>query len=860
METKNKVLICFALCFVLLLVGLVIAAAVAVGVWVALNPQPEFSISINSTLPSGQAFSNGFIVLEFSLPSGINLQESVIIYLDGIERFSFTTFPRNLQIPTQGLADGNHTVSIVAISQGNRRGYGEIIILVEDPKLILVSLDYPRETYPGTTLTITAEISGTPSHFVANFTSLLGQTTLSTSNIQTGPILTVSISIPANLAVEERVYSIPLVVYSTDGSILMVPGIEIFFQAGQTSPFTIEEGIIDMRSFPTDSTTDSTLNFTLPPNFEVSITTGQSVEIPIEVGNSNVSEVLVGFEGFGQHFIIPVTSLQNQNTNSNQRRSTRQANSANEVLTVVIVLPTGSISGGNTIVIEIRLRSSVGGLGPIQSFQCVTSHSQTGTLHVRLTWYTDVDMDLHVVDPNDEELFYSHRTSTGQPGFLDLDSNAGCSLDYIEIENVYYSLAISGEYTVRIDLWSSCSVTGQINFDVLVDGCGISRNVNGSFNHTEADGGSSGSGREVLVFNVTCHTNIVDGTVSYRTLLTGNNPLGSIVRVVDDEGNVHGTSQVVRDPGNSNRGVFSVSYEPNDVNATVHVEFLSSNNRINVVDHSGNTHVYRVSESIIPYSNSTAFIDVVILLSDGSGAFHIMVTLTRMLPTYLAYGGLTTDYPFTAVWGQAEYASGRNYIGSYVDCATKEIHICGHPSNPDELDDTILLYLIAYLALSETEAVLLCEGCPYTNLYTSPCCAFPHGFAIYLGQRVIGNLMYCDGIFCVDLEDLHPSILGTSNDLSSGDISIWVVASAAYRLDAEIGLGAIMAYALQNQLLSFPCYSRLGCISAVDFSDMVSQVVCPIASDTATTDLLEEYQLNWIDEPGFCDEACDLIS
>ena len=634
METKNKVLICFALCFFLLLVELVIAAAVAVGVWVALNPQQEFSISIRSTLPSGQAFSNGFIVLEFSLPSGINLQESVIIYLNGIEKFSFTTFPRNLQIPTQGLADGSHTVSIVAISQGNRRGYGEIIILVEDPKLMLVSFDYPRETYPGTTLTITVEISGNASHFVANFTLLLGQTTLSTSTIQSGAFLTVSISIPANLAVEERVYSIPLVVYSTDGSTLMVQGIEIFFQAGQTNPFTIEEGIIDMRSFPTDNTTDSTLNFTLPPNFEVSITTGQSVEIPIEVGNSNVSEVLVGFERYGQHFIIPVISLQNQNTNSNQRRSTRQANSANEMLIVVIELPPGSISAGDTFVIEIRLRSSVGGLGPIQSFQCVTSYSQTGTLHVRLTWDTAVDMDLHVVDPNHEEIYYGHITSTGQPGFLDLDSNAACNLDYIEIENIYYTLAISGEYTVRIDLWDSCSVTGQINFDVLVNGCGISRNVNGSFSHTEADRGRLGSGREVLVFNATCHKYIVDGTVSYRTLLTGKNPLGSIVQVVDDEGNVHGTSQVERDSSNSNRGVFSVSYEPNDVNAAVHVEFLSSNNRINVVDHSGNTHVYRVSESIIPYSNSTAFIDVTILLIDGSGAFHIMVTLTRMyLPT-----------------------------------------------------------------------------------------------------------------------------------------------------------------------------------------------------------------------------------
>ena len=855
METKNKVLICFALCFVILLVGLVIPAAVAVGVWVALKPQPEFSISIRSTLPSGQAFSNGFIVLEFSLPSGVNLQESVVIYLDGIGRFSFKTFPWNLQIPTQGLADGNHTVSIVAISQGNRRGYGEIIILVDDPKLILVSLDYPRETYPGTTLTITAEISGNASHFVANFTSLLGQTTLSTSNIQNGAILTVSISIPANLTVEERVYSIPLVVYSTDGRTLMVPGIEIFFQAGQTSPFTIEEGIIDKRSFPTDNTTESTLNFTLPPNFEVSITIGQSVEIPIEVGNSNVSEVLVGFEGYGQHFIIPVTSLQNQNTNSNQRRSTRQANSANEMLIVVIELPPGSISAGNTIVIEIRLRSSVGGLGPIQSFQCVTSSSQTGTLHVRLTWYTDVDMDLHVVDPNNEEIYYSHRTSYGQPGFLDLDSNADCNLDYIEIENIYYTLAISGEYTVRIDLWNSCSVTGQINFDVLVSGCGISRNVIGSFSHTEADAGGLGSGREVLVFNANCDRYIVDGTVSYRTPLTGKNPLGSIVRVVDDEGNIHGTSQVVRDPSNLNRGVFSVSYEPNDVNAAVHVEFLSSNNRINVVDHSGNTHVYRASESIIPYSNPTAFIDVVILLIDGSGAFHIMVTLTRMLPTYLAYGGLTTDYPRVANWELEKYALGQVSPGSYFSPSTGTISIGGFHMNPDEFDDSVMLHEFGHLILDRTGAVITGGGY-HDGSPISPNFAFSEGYATYLGQRLLGNLKYCDGTWCLDLADLSKFTLGTQNGRSSGDISEHVVASAAFKLDFNIGLGTLMTQSLTdpNKLLEESNYNRLGSTSAVDFADMVSIVVCPLGASkkSMSADLLNEYELPWIAEACFC--------
>ena len=135
------------------------------------------------------------------------------------------------------------------------------------------------------------------------------------STIQNGNVLTGTILIPSNLVAVEGFYTIPIVVYSIDQRSLIVPGIEVFFQLGTTNPFSIDEGIIDMKSFPlTEATnsTNSTLNVTLPPSFELSITTGQSVQVPLVIEQgSSASEVLVGFEGFGQHFIIPISSLQN---------------------------------------------------------------------------------------------------------------------------------------------------------------------------------------------------------------------------------------------------------------------------------------------------------------------------------------------------------------------------------------------------------------------------------------------------------------------------------------------------------------------------------------------------------------------
>ena len=206
-----------------------------------------------------------------------------------------------------------------------------------------------------------------------------------------------------DLVAVERFYTIPFVVYSTDERTLMVPGIEVFFQLGTTNPFSIDEGIIDMKSFPlTEATnsTDSTLDVTVPQNFTLSITTGQSVQVPFQIEErSSGSELLVGFERLGQHFIIPISSL--QNGTSVGRRSTRQ--SGTQTISFSLDLPPGAIESGEEIAMLLSLRNMVGELGPIQRITTLTSRSERGTLHVRLTWDQEVDMDIHVVDPNNEE-------------------------------------------------------------------------------------------------------------------------------------------------------------------------------------------------------------------------------------------------------------------------------------------------------------------------------------------------------------------------------------------------------------------------------------------------------------------------
>ena len=62
-----------------------------------------------------------------------------------------------------------------------------------------VTIDYPRVIYPGLQVIVSIEISGNASHFVANYSSIFGQSTIMNSTIQNGSILIRTIFIPYDL-------------------------------------------------------------------------------------------------------------------------------------------------------------------------------------------------------------------------------------------------------------------------------------------------------------------------------------------------------------------------------------------------------------------------------------------------------------------------------------------------------------------------------------------------------------------------------------------------------------------------------------------------------------------------------------
>lgn len=94
-----------------------------------------------------------------------------------------------------------------------------------------------------------------------------------------------------------------------------------------------------------------------------------------------------------------------------------------------------------------------------------------GPIQVSVSWNTPTDVDLHVVDPNGEEIYYGHSFSDATGGELDLDSNAACGIDGVNNENITWTDEddpVRGEYIVRVDYWDSCDIVGSTSYVVTV--------------------------------------------------------------------------------------------------------------------------------------------------------------------------------------------------------------------------------------------------------------------------------------------------------------------------------------------------------------------------------------------------------
>jgi Ca-activated chloride channel family protein len=101
--------------------------------------------------------------------------------------------------------------------------------------------------------------------------------------------------------------------------------------------------------------------------------------------------------------------------------------------------------------------------GTEMSARLAGAGAKTGDVRVSLMWNNYNDLDLHVIAPSREEIYYSHRRSRCG-GVLDVDMNAGGPESNTPVENIYWPKggAPKGQYSVIVQNYAYHRRVGRI--------------------------------------------------------------------------------------------------------------------------------------------------------------------------------------------------------------------------------------------------------------------------------------------------------------------------------------------------------------------------------------------------------------
>lgn len=118
----------------------------------------------------------------------------------------------------------------------------------------------------------------------------------------------------------------------------------------------------------------------------------------------------------------------------------------------------------NSISIKFAVKDAAGNISNYITKTIIIILTGTGDVKVSLTFDRNEDLDLHVWEPKidgsvgGEHIYFANKNSaTG--GILDLDSNAACSIDAKNNENIYWpsGSAPAGTYQVQVHYWAHCT-------------------------------------------------------------------------------------------------------------------------------------------------------------------------------------------------------------------------------------------------------------------------------------------------------------------------------------------------------------------------------------------------------------------
>jgi hypothetical protein len=154
-----------------------------------------------------------------------------------------------------------------------------------------------------------------------------------------------------------------------------------------------------------------------------------------------------------------------------------------------------------SLVLRVALIDAMGNVGQYHPITIQLVRSGTGDVKVTLSFDRLHDLDLHVIEPNGEEIWYENNASaTG--GGLDLDAGQLCMPSSANAENIFWSPgdAPPGTYRVWVQNFQQCS-PGAIEFTVRVAYDNVVNTYTDSFpDGTAGEMPNANNVREVVTF------------------------------------------------------------------------------------------------------------------------------------------------------------------------------------------------------------------------------------------------------------------------------------------------------------------------------------------------------------------------
>lgn len=114
---------------------------------------------------------------------------------------------------------------------------------------------------------------------------------------------------------------------------------------------------------------------------------------------------------------------------------------------------------------------------------------QSGDLRINLKWNNHTDLDLHVIDPCGNKIYYSKKSAScgSGTGTLDVDSNAGTPYRSNPQENCYWLSPQPGVYKVMVDYYSERDVISKppVDFTITIVYKGVTKKYTGTVNRVK---------------------------------------------------------------------------------------------------------------------------------------------------------------------------------------------------------------------------------------------------------------------------------------------------------------------------------------------------------------------------------------